>query len=244
MRSIILHTGLFPFSSNGSSSMTAAGKTAALDALKDGIITKPDSRAFDGVHYSYNNQTTTNLIGHSGPNIVYFQGEGTALAIFKSDSTKPENLVMMSSYDTLKFTKIHLMAGGTAYSTADVDDITVDYGDDISFTHSIYAATYSYGSNQAAFEIASALRSGYCEEITSMKYTLSTTGSMLYTANNFSWDGYIAKGETDTIVSGYPNNLQLFNTSNVSYASLTPYTGQALVDGAKYKFEFTIGTNP
>lgn len=248
IRNIVIQTVLSLYS-NGESSVTSALKEAALGALKNGTITKPTHWVFDAELFVYNTNSITYLNGYGGLAIVYYQGSYAA-AIYKSGNTTPAQLVYpysMGDYDTLKITKIHLMAGGTTYATADVDDITFT-GPSVSvvFTHTL--ATYPYNISNSddwngAYAIANALRTGVCDKILNLKYTTTTGGSTLYTANNFSWNSYVAHGETDTIAYGYPNNMKLVNSSGTAYASVTPYTAsETPTDGNKYSFAFTLGT--
>ena len=245
IRNIVIQTALSLYS-NGESSVTPALKEAALDALKNGTITKPNSWAFDAEHFVYDTQSTTYLNSYAGPTIVYYQGV-SASAIYKSGVTSPSILLgsSMGTYDQLKITKIHLIASGTAYATADVADATFNQNDDLTFTHTIVTNPYTisnYDDWNGAFAIANALRTGVCDKILNLKYTTTTGGSTLYTANNFSWNSYVAHGETDAIASGHPNNIKLVNGSGTAYASTTPYTSETPVAGNKYSFAFTLGT--
>ena len=78
--------------SNGGSSVTPALREAALDALKNGTITKPNSWAFDAELFVYDTQSTTYLNSYAGPTIVYYQGVSVS-AIYKSGVTNPAQLV-------------------------------------------------------------------------------------------------------------------------------------------------------
>ena len=245
MRNIIIQTALSLYS-NGGSSVTAALREAALAALKNGTITKPDSWQFDAEHFVYNTQSTTYLNSYSGPSIQFTQGQAAG-AIYKSQSTTPAQLVYPYTwgyYDQLKITKIHLIAGGTAYATADVTDVTFDEDDDLSFTHTIWIQPYALNSAgwSGAFAIAAALRTGTCDKIVNLRYTTTTGGSTFYYADNFSWSGYVAHADTVSIASGNPNLMELINASGTPYASIVPYTAQSPQAGDSYDFEFTLGT--
>lgn len=248
MRNIILQTALSLYSQAGSS-ISLAGKTAALEALKSGVITKPDGFNFDAVQIVYNGYDRY-LYGYTGPTIQLIQGAGSIGAVFNSATKNPAQLIYpytMGYYDQLQITKIHLRAGGTVYATADVTDVTLNSTELCFFTHTVWCDLYDVAGNyiyNAAYAIADAYRTGSCDKITGLQYKTSTGGSTLYTADNFGWNygEYVAHADTAPIANGHPIHIRLVNSSGSIYATTTPYTSQTPAAGNSYDFQFTIGT--
>lgn len=247
MKTIYLHT-LLPFFTNGSGSSTisAAMKTEAKDALRNGALNKPVLWTFSGTHNVYGGGSSayTDTIG---PYIEFYAGAGT-LAVYSSAPANIELFVSsMQSQDTFTFSEFHLYAYGTKYITTP-STTTISHGQQFRMQHVLQFDYSTGGELPGADALANAFRTGTCNKLDNMKYALSTTGSTLHSATNFSWLGsdhsnpgtyYTATAETPVEPTGTPNNLKLY-AGGTLYASATPNTMETVEPNTKFKFQFTI----